>query len=434
MWRKSKANHHLKVVLCLAIIFQMIFPGLAFAEGNNPRLIINQQGGRFTGQLFTGAEGPLYPGGPELRNVLTIQNDFGKRLELHKLGMSIQLSKSELPLSLEDNSAKDFLRNMKIKVRYRNPITNFFEGNVYEGDFGGFMEGADCSVKIGNRRTLDLIYIVRMHEDAEANISGMTADVGFWVGVKESPEDEGIIINPPVDGGENPIPPTQPPVRETPVIDVPVFIEEPVEVMPGIGGLEGLSDEVSKSSEASKTPEQRNRLKENTELLLKLGILKGYPDGSIKPEKLITRAEAAAIIGRTLQVYEENTSSLKYRDIKSIPKWAIGYVVPLTKKVVFKGTGTRFVPNRHIYREEMAAVLTRAFDLKAENIPMEFMDTKQIAKWAVDEVIAVVQTGVFVGYEDNTFRPKQAVMRGDLIDMIARLIELQQLDIKGGTL
>lgn len=73
----------------------------------------------------------------------------------------------------------------------------------------------------------------------------------------------------------------------------------------------------------------------------------------------ITRAEAAAIIGRT-QAHLTEGAALAFEDTDSIPSWARSYVATLYKSgIVSGGDGNRFMPQNNVTRAETVTMLYR---------------------------------------------------------------------------
>ena len=93
------------------------------------------------------------------------------------------------------------------------------------------------------------------------------------------------------------------------------------------------------------------------------GILKGYGDGSVKPEKVISREEMAAVIYRTMDKMIEMAEvrdRVIYNDHEAIKAWALGQVNALTEIEVFEGYETgEFVPGSDIKVGEALTALYR---------------------------------------------------------------------------
>ena len=157
-----------------------------------------------------------------------------------------------------------------------------------------------------------------------------------------------------------------------------------------------------------------------------------YVNAAVNPEKYITRAEAAVLVGKALGLKESNAIISGYLD--TIPNWAKGYIISTTKANIFEGYPFRlFKPNKHITREEMIAVLTRAYQIKLKNESLElrFEDQLDIAEWSKVNVRAGYESKVIEGYPDNTYRPKNNITRAEAFTIICKLMGLHDEHTKG---
>lgn len=150
------------------------------------------------------------------------------------------------------------------------------------------------------------------------------------------------------------------------------------------------------------------------------GQLKGFPDGSIKPYDNITRAEAAAIIGRALG-YPEKATAAAFKDV-SPSSFAGGYIQALKEAGIISGfkDGT-FKPDQKVTRGEMAIFISQAFKLKAEGAN-RFKDSHPSTA-SYKAIDALVSANVTNGYKDGTFKPDDQMSRGDFAVFLARVQE-----------
>lgn len=149
----------------------------------------------------------------------------------------------------------------------------------------------------------------------------------------------------------------------------------------------------------------------------------GYPEGDIRPNGNITRAEAVTMIFRLLKdnvrvanLTEENV----FEDVTA-DDWFNTAVSTLAKLGIVEGrTETTFVPNANITRAEFATMFARlaAFEYTAENNYSD-MDNHW-AKAFVEEVDAY---GWIAGYEDDTFRPDNNITRAEAMTLINRVLQ-----------
>lgn len=130
------------------------------------------------------------------------------------------------------------------------------------------------------------------------------------------------------------------------------------------------------------------------------GLIHGYADGSFKPDKAITRAEFLTLINRTFG-YTLESDQFQFSDIKG-NEWFFNQLRITMKAGYIKGypDGT-FRPNQLISRQEVATVLNRILGYTPEAfIPTQDI----LAVWARDDIqsllaneIMFLQDGYFRG-------------------------------------
>ncbi|WJY26465.1 S8 family peptidase [Sporosarcina trichiuri] len=139
-------------------------------------------------------------------------------------------------------------------------------------------------------------------------------------------------------------------------------------------------------------------------------MIYGFNDNTFRPDKKITRAEAVAIMGRAAGLNGEKRQT-KFRDV-SPNSFASGYVQSALETGLLSGfpDGT-FRPNQAVSRGEMALLLQKAFKLQADtSLKSPFKDmTPNVASY--DAALALTQAGVTKGYPDGTFRPQETMTR-----------------------
>jgi amidase len=158
--------------------------------------------------------------------------------------------------------------------------------------------------------------------------------------------------------------------------------------------------------------------KENINLLSSKGLLIGYPDGTFRPDKGLTRAEALKVIMTYLG--EEGQAS-SFKDVPTT-HWANQYIGKATQLGIINGyvDGT-FRPDKKISRGELAALITRAFSLKGKGTT-SFKDLNSSA-WYYEYVDALVANKIVIGYADQTFKANKESTRAEYATIIVRLLE-----------
>jgi len=149
----------------------------------------------------------------------------------------------------------------------------------------------------------------------------------------------------------------------------------------------------------------------------------GYPDGTVRPNDHITRAEVTAIFFRLLkpdELREKNlTSENPFADVNA-DNWHNTAVSTMAKLGIVKGrTGEKFAPDADITRAEFAAICARFDDSKFEVVD-DFTDVK--GHWAEADIHEAAAHGWIKGYEDHTFKPDQLITRAEAMTMINRVL------------
>lgn len=162
-------------------------------------------------------------------------------------------------------------------------------------------------------------------------------------------------------------------------------------------------------------------------------FVRGYPDGSFRPDNYITRAEVATIIARScLEDFEEGHDYGNpggYSDIGT-KRWYTSAVSYCSMAGVFAGypDGT-FRPNEYITRQELALVVGRLAGLRV-NMGLPFEDADTVNKWARDGVYTCYILGYVDGYKDGTFRPKNDITRAETVKIFNGYLN-RGVDAKG---
>lgn len=149
----------------------------------------------------------------------------------------------------------------------------------------------------------------------------------------------------------------------------------------------------------------------------------GYPDGTVHPNGQITRAEVATIFFRLLRDEVRDgafTTSNTYSDV-AYGKWYNNPISTMSALGIITGypDGT-FKPNKPITRAEFAAIAAR-FDETQSGKSATFSDV--IGHWAAKEIGIAYANEWIKGYPDGTFKPDQNITRAEAMTMINRVLE-----------
>ena len=148
----------------------------------------------------------------------------------------------------------------------------------------------------------------------------------------------------------------------------------------------------------------------------------GYGNNDVRPQNNITRAEVATIFFRLLTDETRTANMTKsngYNDVKD-GDWFCCAVSTLSKMGIIKGyEDGSFKPNDPISRAEFAAIAAR-FDPDGDKTPATFADVT--SHWAKDEISIAANHGWIKGYEDGYFKPDQKITRAETMTLVNRVL------------
>lgn len=156
------------------------------------------------------------------------------------------------------------------------------------------------------------------------------------------------------------------------------------------------------------------------EKMVDQGIAKGYPDGSFKPDANISRAEFITMVNRAFKL--TGTAEVDFSDVKSVD-WFVDEVAIAVVAGYIKGyEDGSMKPNNDISRQEVAVIIARKLNLSSsgDEVLDQFKDKSQIASWSKSSVAALVNKDYIKGYPDQTFRPCNAISRAEALVMLSR--------------
>jgi hypothetical protein len=153
--------------------------------------------------------------------------------------------------------------------------------------------------------------------------------------------------------------------------------------------------------------------------MINAGVISGYPDGTFKPDKAVTRAEFTVMIVKALNL--ETRAGKTFTDTAS--HWAKESIATAAAHGIISGYDSNtFGPDDLITREQAAVIIALAAKLEAASNELNFTDSKAISPWAKPGVTAAVKAGFITGYPDNSFRPQGNTTRAEAVSLILKAI------------
>lgn len=150
--------------------------------------------------------------------------------------------------------------------------------------------------------------------------------------------------------------------------------------------------------------------------LREAGIIDGKTADEFDPEGQVTRAEFTKMIVKMFGVEAKDTK-VEFADCGE-DDWFTPFVAAAVEAGYVKGySDTEFAPDKVISREEACAILGRAY-AKAANSELSFTDKDSIDEYAQPYVALLVEMGFINGYEDGTFRAQNHITRAEAAKII----------------
>jgi hypothetical protein len=163
-------------------------------------------------------------------------------------------------------------------------------------------------------------------------------------------------------------------------------------------------------------------------------VVKGYPDGSFKPNQKVTRAEAVTMMARS-QGAPQGAGQTAYADA---PDWAACYINwAVDKKVLTPGQdNNQLQPDQPATRIWVAQMAVRSLGLEDQaralkDASLPFKDAPTIPAGLAGYVKIAYDKGIFAGYPDNTFQPNNPVSRAEMCIILNCLNAVMNNEVLG---
>ncbi|MDX8365294.1 S-layer homology domain-containing protein [Cytobacillus sp. IB215665] len=158
---------------------------------------------------------------------------------------------------------------------------------------------------------------------------------------------------------------------------------------------------------------------EEITFLTSKGIIKGYNNGEFGPKDNVTRAQAAIMVARALELNTDNITDPKLSDVNDEHS-AYKEIAAVIDQGIFDRVGS-YYPNEPLTRGEMAKILVRSYELKG-NYGEYFTDVSLENEY-YPYINKLFANGVTTGFSNKTFKPDQSVTRDQFAVFFARVLD-----------
>lgn len=186
----------------------------------------------------------------------------------------------------------------------------------------------------------------------------------------------------------------------------------------------GSKGEVKNPTNVTFKDIEKSYAKEAIIYLAQKGIVKGYSDGSFGGHQKVTRAEFAIFLQRTLGYNSVVSYINEFNDVQS-NSWYYSEITPALQQGILKGFNDGTLrPNVHVTREEASSMIENV--MKKQGYVLSsftlYDDNHMISNWARNSIGLVSQESVMKGYPDRKFMPKKQLTRQEAAMIIYNLL------------
>lgn len=162
--------------------------------------------------------------------------------------------------------------------------------------------------------------------------------------------------------------------------------------------------DVNASSNFSDIP-QSHAASTQIEYLVNDGVISGFPDGTFRPDQVVTRGQFAAFIARALDL---TSSSVTFKDVTKGNSLYKEINQAATAGIIMGYKDGNFKPDQTVSRSDMAVMLDRAMQLKGsytKTISLSYSDAGSIGAYAIESIKRMTAYGVMEALQSNNFKP-----------------------------
>lgn len=153
------------------------------------------------------------------------------------------------------------------------------------------------------------------------------------------------------------------------------------------------------------------------------GIMNGYTDGTFRPESSVTRAQAAAILVRSLGLTTEEKAP--FTDITNYDAATQSEIAAAYVHGLIKGTGGKFKPGQPVTRAQLALMIHRAYEqqfnqpyIAKGDVP--FADVASYNAETKRAITMLYELGIVTG-DGEKFLPEAVTTRGQAAKIFTNL-------------
>lgn len=150
--------------------------------------------------------------------------------------------------------------------------------------------------------------------------------------------------------------------------------------------------------------------------LAQRSIIRGFPDGTFRPDESMTRAQFSAVLAGAFEK-PKTRNAIAFSDVPS-DHWAIAAIRRVYEIEFLSGyPGNRFAPDQKIPRVQILVALVNGLGIggSAATLNRYYRDAAQVPSYASDRLGIATSNQLVVNYPDvQTFLPNQPATRAEV--------------------
>lgn len=183
---------------------------------------------------------------------------------------------------------------------------------------------------------------------------------------------------------------------------------------------------VEAASSFKDLPSDYHALKQ-IDYLVSKGVISGFEDGTFKPNQDVTRGQFAAFVARALDL---KASNITFKDVKSGNSLYTEINKAATAGIIKGYKDGTFRPDLPVTRSDIAVMLDRALQLKGnytKTVSLPYSDAGSIGGYAIESVKRMAAYGIMGAAENsNKFQPSTSGTRVGTVVSIYNMLQTSQ--------
>lgn len=164
---------------------------------------------------------------------------------------------------------------------------------------------------------------------------------------------------------------------------------------------------------------------------VQLGIIRGFPDHTYRPQDAVTREQFAQLITETFYLDLPDQATSSFADV-SADRWSSAAIEAAKAYLTgyYPPNGQAFFdPSGQATREDVAVALVSALGYMSDDVAdnkllaRTFVDSDQVSPHLRAYLTIAVEQQLLSGYEDATLRPQDPVTRAEAAALLNRVLK-----------